>query len=151
MRTQRSIRWSIALVALVAAMVAVLAVPVGRADSPEFKVIVHPDNPVSAVDSSLVRAGYLRRADWPDGVAIRAVDLSPRHPVRTTFVKRVLGKTPEQLRRYWNQQIFSGKGTPPPQVDALDEVITFVLEHRGGVAYVPADAAVGAAKVVALR
>jgi hypothetical protein len=117
-----------------------------------FKIIVHPDNPAAVVDAARLRDAYLKKsAAWSDGRAIRAIDLSPRHAVREQFGRRVLKKTPSQLRYYWNRQVFSGKGVPPTQVDSPAAAIDYVLRHPGAVAYVPADADAGEAKVIALR
>lgn len=131
-----------------------LLVPIGprvvAADQgPTFKVIVHPDNPVSDVDRALLRDAFLKRAtEWSNGDTIRPIDLSRRFPVRDQFTRDVLKKTPSQLKSYWNQQIFSGKGVPPPEADAVADVIAYVLDHLGGVGYLPASADVGDAKPV---
>lgn len=132
----------------------VLLVPFGgrrvlAADEPAFKVIVHPDNPVSRVDRDLLRDAFLKRAtEWRSGDTIRPIDLTRRFPVRDRFTRDVLKKTPSQLKSYWTQQIFSGKGVPPPEADAVADVIAYVLDHLGGVGYVPASVDVGDAKLV---
>lgn len=132
----------------------VLLVPFGgrrvlAADEPAFKVIVHPDNPVSRVDRDLLRDAFLKRAtEWRSGDTIRPIDLTRRFPVRDRFTRDVLKKTPSQLKSYWTQQIFSGKGVPPPEADAVADVIAYVLDHLGGVGYVPASADVGDAKTL---
>jgi hypothetical protein len=117
-----------------------------------FKIIVHPDNPAAGVDAARLRDAYLKKtAAWSDGRAIRAIDLSSRHAVREQFGRRVLKKTPTQLRYYWNRQVFSGKGVPPTQVDSPAAAVDYVLRHPGAVAYLPGDADAGEAKVIALR
>lgn len=122
------------------------------AQDPAFKIIVHPDNPAAAVDAARLRDAYLKKtAEWNDGRAIRAIDLSPRHGVRELFGRRVLKKTPTQLRYYWNRQVFSGKGVPPTQVDSPKAAVEYVMSHPGAVAYVPIDVDPGEAKVIALR
>lgn len=131
-----------------------LLVPIGRrvatADQgPAFTVIVNPDNPVTEVDRALLRDAFLKRAtEWSNGATIRPIDLTRRFPIRDRFTRDVLKKTPSQLKSYWNQQIFSGKGVPPPEADAVADVIAYVLDHPGGVGYVPATADVGDAKPV---
>lgn len=123
-----------------------------RADRVEFKIIVHPDNPAESISSDVLRTAYLKRsAEWPDGSSVRVLDLSSRFPARAAFGTRVLKKTPAQLRSYWNQRVFSGKGTPPPQVDSVEDAIEYVLQQRGALAYVPADTDAGPAKVIAVR
>src|SRR5262245_59398004 len=102
------------------------------ADDGGFAIVVHPDNPIAAVDRELLRDAYLRKASqWRNGGAIHVVDLSPRFQARDRFARDVLKKTPAQLKRYWNQQIFTGKGIPPRELDSTAAVIAYVLSDRG--------------------
>jgi ABC-type phosphate transport system substrate-binding protein len=117
-----------------------------------FIVIVHQNNPVTAIDRDFLRDAYLKKAtDWGNGDTIRPVDLSNRFGVRDVFTRDVLRKTPAQLRSYWNQQIFSGKGTPPVEADSIAEMIDYVVANAGALGYLPAGTAPGRAKVVEVK
>jgi ABC-type phosphate transport system substrate-binding protein len=117
-----------------------------------YKIIVHPDNPVTTVDHDFLRDAYLKKAtEWNRGETIRPVDLAPKFPVRDEFTQGVLRKTPSQLKNYWNQQIFSGKGVPPPEADSPRAVIAYVLANPGAVGYIPASIDPGGAKVIAVK
>jgi ABC-type phosphate transport system substrate-binding protein len=121
-----------------------------RADDGDFQIIVHPDNPATSLDRGFLRDVYLKKAtSWRSGAVARPIDLPAGH-VRDRYTKTVLRKTRAQLRSYWNQQIFSGKGVPPPAADSPDAVIAFVRSHPGAVGYVPAGADVAGTKVVRL-
>ena len=101
-----------------------------RADEGSFLVIVHPDSPVSSIDRDFLRRAYLKKVrDWDHGPTIRPIDL-PRGAVRDRFTREVLKKSPSQLKNYWTQQIFSGKGVPLK----LPEV-TFSQRGGGGSAW----------------
>jgi len=116
-----------------------------------FKIIVNPDNPITSIDRDFLRDAYLKKAtDW-NGRTIRPVDLPSAFPARERFTLEVLRKTPTQLRTYWNQQIFSGKAVPPPEAESTADAIAYVLANPGGVAYLPASADAGRAKVVEVR
>jgi len=122
---------------------------VSDAGDDAFKVIVSPKNPASSIDRDFLRDAYLKRiAEWPDGKAIRPIDLSSRFPARDRFTQDILKKTPGQLKNYWNQQIFSGKGTPPPEASSTSDIIDYVLANPGAVGYLPAGTDPGGAKVV---
>ena len=124
--------------------------PVAATD--EYKVVVNPGNPITDVDRAFLREAYLRRAtDWSGGEPIRPIDLTSRFTVRERFVVDVLKKTPAQLKRYWSQQIFSGKGVPPPEVDTPASVVAYVLANPGAIGYLPRDADPGGAKVVRVK
>jgi len=117
-----------------------------------WKLIVNPDNAATSVSGDFVKKAYLKKAtEWSDGTAIRPVDLAAKSPVRARFTKDVLKKTPSQLKSFWNQQIFSGKGLPPPAVDSAADVVAYVLANPGAIGYVPATADTGRAKVVEVR
>jgi hypothetical protein len=123
-----------------------------RADGEAYKVIVHPSNPVTAVERAFVRDTFLKKAtSWGHGPGLRPIDLGGAAPIRTRFSKEVLRKTRAQLRSYWNQQIFSGKGVPPPEATSVASAIAYVLDNPGAIAYVPADADVGRARVIRLE
>jgi hypothetical protein len=147
MRAHVPLTWILALAAM-------LAVPerTAAADGEAFKVIVNPENPIDTIDRKFLRDAYLKKAnDWRGGETLRPIDLSTKYAVRGTFVRDVLKKTPAQLKTYWNQQIFSGKGVPPPETATIADVVAYVLAHKGAVAYLPADADPGKAKVVGIR
>jgi ABC-type phosphate transport system substrate-binding protein len=118
----------------------------------EFKLIVHPDNPLASATRRLVSDAFLRNVGkWSDGRSIMPVDLRADSKVRERFSDRVHGRSVSAVKRYWQQRIFSGSGVPPPELESEEAVIAYVLKHRGGIGYVSADAAVGKAKTLAVR
>ncbi|HEV7557537.1 MAG TPA: hypothetical protein VGO00_18865 [Kofleriaceae bacterium] len=117
-----------------------------------YKVIINPNNPATAIERDFLRDAFLKKtAEWPDGETIHPVDLASKFPAHDRFAREVLRKSPAQLKSYWNQQIFSGKGVPPPEADSIAAVVAFVVANPGAVGYVPSDAEVGGAKVVRTR
>jgi ABC-type phosphate transport system substrate-binding protein len=114
-----------------------------------YKVVVNPDNPISALDRDFVRDAYLKKTtEWNTGATIRPIDLTSRFSARDRFTQDILRKTPSQLKNYWNQQVFSGKGVPPPEADAVADVVAYVLEHPGAIGYLPVSADSGKAKTI---
>jgi ABC-type phosphate transport system substrate-binding protein len=138
---------------LAAMVIAVLAASsASGAEDVRFKVIVNPKNPVTSIDRDVLRNAYLKKeAAWQDGDTMRPVDLARRSSVRDVFTRVVLKKTPAQLKTYWSQQIFSGKGVPPPEVATPAEVTAYVIANPGAIGYVPADVAVPGTKVIEVK
>jgi ABC-type phosphate transport system substrate-binding protein len=140
-----------------AAIVVGLLVLVGlssstAAEDKRFKIIVNPKNPVASIERDTLRNAFLKKKlRWSSGETIRPIDLSSKFTVREIFTRGVLKKTPAQLKTYWAQQIFSGKGVPPPEVDASNDVVRYVLSNPGAVGYVPADVDVHGAKVIEVK
>jgi ABC-type phosphate transport system substrate-binding protein len=126
--------------------------PRARAASDGFVVIVNPENPVAEVSRDFLRDAFLRKtSSWSGGEVLRPVDLSRRFGARESFSRDVLKKTLPQLKRYWNQQVFSGKGVPPPELDSEKAVIAYVLANKGAIGYLPAGSDPGGARVVKVR
>lgn len=122
------------------------------AEETKLKVIVHPDNPATSVSRAFLRDAFLKKStEWKGGEAILPVDLAWRFPERRAFTEEVLQKTPTQVKNYWNQQIFSGKGVPPPEADSPRAVIGYVLANPGAVGYIPANVDAQGAKVLAVQ
>lgn len=143
----RSTATHVVFAALGIALAAQLALAAAAGD--DYKVVVNPDNPIGAIDRRFLRDAFLRKAsDWNGGAEIRPIDLATRFAARERFVHDVLNKTPAQLKSYWNQQIFSGKGVPPPEAESTTEVIDYVLANPGAVGYLPANVDAGRAKVI---
>ena len=140
---------TIALVLLVLVLGLAPALP---AEDARFVVVVNPKNPVTTIDHDMLRNIFLKkRVVWNHGGTIRPIDLSSKFSIREQFVRRVLKKTPAQLKTYWNQQIFSGKGVPPPEATSPANVINYVLANPGAVGYVPSDVELRTAKVVEVK
>lgn len=145
-------RSPIILALLIALVTALSARGTAASEEPRFKVIVNPENPNGRVHRDFLRDAYLKKAtEWSHGPPLRPVDLARKYPARRRFTETVLRKTPAQLRNYWNQQIFSGKGVPPPEASSPQAVIQYVLKHPGAIGYIPADVDHGGAKVIAVQ
>ena len=119
---------------------------------PDFAVVVHPKNPISSASKGFLTDAFLKkRTEWDDGERIRPVDQEPRAPVRKRFSKAVLKRSVAAVRHYWQQRIFSGRGVPPPELDSDEHVVRYVLEHRGAIGYVSADAPLHGARAIKVR
>jgi ABC-type phosphate transport system substrate-binding protein len=117
-----------------------------------LRVIAHPRTPASTVDRKFVTDAFLKkRTRWNDDLAIRPVDLGPSSSVRRRFSDDILGRSIEAVRRYWSQQVFSGRGVPPPQVDSEAAVVEYVPTHPGAIGYVTETTDVRGAKVLLTR
>ena len=137
---------------LLALVTAVAIVGIGTrsiAGENGYVVIVNANNHVGELDRDFIRDMYLKKAiEWGHGETIRPIDLTP---VRDQFVREILHKTPAQLKNYWNQQIFSGKGVPPPETDSPAAVISYVVDHPGAIGYLPSGTDPGHARIVRLK
>lgn len=143
-----------AVVVLLAASVAGVAAE--PAESPSFLVVVSPDNPIKAITRQELARVFLKKTSrWSDGKPVTPVDQTARAAVRTAFTKRVLASEGLEhlsaVENFWLQQVYSGRGTPPPIKSSDADVLAFVLANPGAVGYVSGGVAPGAARVLAIK
>jgi len=114
-------------------------------------VIVAPGQARNLKKDDLALLFKRKKLFWGDGVKAQPVNLPASHPLRRGFSLAVLGHTPEDLEKYWNDLYFHG--ISPPYVLASEEaMLRFVAETPGAIGYVPycsADARVAIGFVIA--
>jgi ABC-type phosphate transport system substrate-binding protein len=111
--------------------------------SPDYRVIVNSDNPVTAVPREFLADAFLKRTTrWTSGEVLKPVDQRSTSFVRQKFSDGVLHRSVAAVKNYWQQRIFSGRDLPPPELDSDEAVVSFVSSHHGSVGYVS-----GAAKL----
>jgi ABC-type phosphate transport system substrate-binding protein len=128
----------------------------GTTQEAEFKVVVSPETSVESLPRRDVARMFLKRtSSWPDGTAVIPVDQSSRSPVRLLFTREVLGvegfDKMSAVENYWQQQIFSGRGSPPAVKASDADVIEFVAANPGAIGYVSATADVSSVRTLALE
>jgi ABC-type phosphate transport system substrate-binding protein len=120
--------------------------------TPEYRVIVHPENPNTSLAREFLIDAFLKRTTrWGDGETIRPVDQRSDSAVRRRFSESVLQRSVAAVKSYWQQRIFSGRELPPPELDSDEAVVGYVLKHRGAVGYVSGAAKLDRAKVVQVQ
>ena len=134
---------------------ALLGSLVRRADAesaPDFRVIVHPDNPSNALERDFLVDVFLKRVTrWSDGESIHPVDQKASSYVRKRFSGTVLQRSVAAVKSYWQQRIFSGRELPPPELESDEAVVAYVLKHRGAVGYVSGAAKLEHVKAVQIQ
>jgi ABC-type phosphate transport system substrate-binding protein len=99
-------------------------------------VIVAPDHAKSLKKDDLALLFKRKKLFWVDGTKAQPANLPATHPLRRAFSQAVLGHTPEELEKYWNDLYFHG--ISPPHVLASEEaVLRFIAETPGAIGYVP--------------
>ena len=123
------------------------------AQTPPFVIIVHTSNTLTAVSQNDLSSIFLKRKVlWTDGTRIAPVDLGKLSPVREQFSKKVHHRSTASVSIYWQQQIFSGKDTPPPEKASDADIVAFVRANPGAVGYVAPGTTLGSGvKVVAVK
>ena len=113
----------------------------GTNNDQTVQVIVNHSIDVSTLSQYKLRTLFgMRLPSWPNGTAVRVFVLPDDHPLHRRFAKQQLGVFPHQLRRAWNNLIYSGLGQAPTVVATEQEMRDRVSQTPGGVGYINAGA-----------
>lgn len=116
--------------------------------SQDYIVIVNNKNPVETLTREQVGKLFLKKMDWGNGARVEPVDLQVKSPVRANFTQRVHGKSISAIRSYWQQAVFMGTASVPPEKRYDSEVIAHVRNNPGAIGYVSASANVKGVKIL---
>ena len=110
-----------------------LVSPLAMAD---VVVIGHPGGPDS-ISSNEVRNLYLNRSQaLPDGQRATPFELSEGNAARAEFHDKVTGRNDAQLKAFWSQQVFTGRGQPPEEAGSASAMKAQVSSTPGSIGYI---------------
>jgi ABC-type phosphate transport system substrate-binding protein len=129
---------------LTAVAAALMSIVPAAARAQGFKVIVNASVSDRAISRTKLTRIFLKQdTSFPAGQPAAPVDLTASSPIREAFSKAVLGRGAGPVKTYWQQQVFAGRASPPPQKPSDADIVAFVSSTPGAVGYVSADAAIG--------
>jgi hypothetical protein len=111
-------------------------------------VIAHPSTKASINREDLMRLYMGKSKSLSDGSPATALYLKEGLPVRRAFDSQVLNRQPAQVKAYWAQQIFTGRGTPPPERVTETAMLESVATTPGTIGFVSASAVTPSVKVL---
>ena len=74
------------------------------------------------------------------GYQLYPVALPPQNRTRSLFNAKVIGMAESRIQSYWAQMKFTGRLTPPDEVNSEKEMIRYLSENQGSIGSLPADA-----------
>lgn len=98
-------------------------------------LVVNAANTADISDEAAAKIFLRQVKTFPDGSPAAPVS-QKESPVTEAFRTQVLKKNASQLKAYWAQQVFTGGGKPPSELDGDDAVLKYVAETPGGIGYV---------------
>lgn len=114
----------------------------------DVAVIVHPSNKNTFALGDVESIFMLKKSTFADGSKASPFYLSGEDAARNLFNEKALGKSSSQLKAYWSKLVFTGKGTPPPELPSSADAVAKVAADPTAVAYVDKSAVTAAVKVV---
>jgi ABC-type phosphate transport system substrate-binding protein len=114
----------------------------------DVAVIVNPSNTSLLTESAIERIFLGKSTQFPDGSV--AIPLNTTGEVYDTFNERVLGRSSSQIQSYWAKLVFTGRGTPPKEVDEAS-IIELIKDNKNAIAYIHSSCVTDDVKVVLVK
>lgn len=99
-------------------------------------IIVNPANSNTLSGADVTRIFLGKKKSFPDGSEAIPIDQAEGSATRSTFVTTALKKNDQQIKAYWAQLLFTGKGTPPKQVGTAADVKKLVSQNPALIGYI---------------
>jgi ABC-type phosphate transport system substrate-binding protein len=100
-------------------------------------VIANPKAGFDSLSLAETRQLYLgKNRRLPDAQTAMPVMPHEKSATRIDFERQVLNRDPKQSRAYWAQMIFTGRGTPPRQLDSDEQVKQEVAANPQAIGYI---------------
>jgi ABC-type phosphate transport system substrate-binding protein len=122
---------------ILAGAVAMSMAAAGRATAQSYVIVANEAVPATSVSTSELGRIFQKQASrWPNGLAVEPVDQTEAATVRDDFSRSILERSTQQVKAYWQAQVFGGRGAPPVELPSDRQVLAFVQSHAGAVGYV---------------
>lgn len=102
-------------------------------------VIINSENPVSTMTASQVKLTYLRKINkrWKEiNKNIVPIDRKANNDVRKAFLQNILDMTSDEMSRFFTEREYQNAEAPPLKFGTDDEIIDYVGDNIGAIAYV---------------
>lgn len=111
-------------------------------------VIVHPSNSSGLDVAAINRLFTGKEKSFANGNKAIPISQVSTAPATDEFNEKVLNKTSAQLKAYWSKLVFTGKGTPPKEMNDDQEVLKLVASNPDTIGYISSAAVDSSVKVV---
>lgn len=114
----------------------------------EFSIIVNPNSNLDTITLNELKSIFLAKSKTlPNGKRAKPVEMAEGN-YKTEFYNLVAHKSEVELRSYWATLIFTGTGRPPKQMHSYKQLIEYVSNTPGAIAYIADDKTDDSVKVV---
>lgn len=84
----------------------------------------------------VARIFLAKTKQFPNEKTAKAIEHKQDTPIRAGFEDKVLGKSASQLKAYWSQLVFTGRGVPPEEYATDAEIKKAVAGNPELVGYI---------------
>lgn len=107
------------------------------ANADDIVVIANPQAGFDALTLGETRQLFMgKNRTLPNAQTAIPLMHKEQSPIRIRFDRSVLGRDPKQSRAYWAQMIFTGRGTPPRQIESDTQIKKEVAANPQAIGYI---------------
>lgn len=114
----------------------------------DIAIIVHPSNSSSLDKSTIAKIFLDKQKRFSNGGEAIPLNLKGGSDIRSNFTTTILKKNSAQAKAYWTQLLFTGKGTPPKEMETDADVVRLVSANPALIGYIDSKSADDTVKVV---
>lgn len=119
-------------------MLLLLSLPLPLLAQADLVVVTGSNSSITSLTENEVRQLFSGQLKTVAGQRVQPLDLPNSGQHREEFYRKLMGRTPEQMRAYWTRLIFTGQGKPPREVSSTQELTTLVGSGEY-IGYLPAE------------
>lgn len=102
------------------------------------QVIVNRQAELTELTQQQVVGVFLGRArNFPNGNAVKAYDNKVGSDIRARFFEALTGKSISDIDAYWARLRYSGRASPPSELDDTGSILEAVRQNKDAIAYIP--------------
>jgi TonB family protein len=102
-----------------------------------------------SISARELKSLYLEEKSSINGTRVEPV-IEKRGPAHEAFLRDYLGQTDDELQKYYEALVFTGRGSMPKTVGSDAEVVAYVARTKGAIGYVGAGASVEGVRTLAI-
>jgi TonB family protein len=115
----------------------------------DVKVIANPSVKADSISARELKSLYLEEKSSFNGTHVEPV-IEKHGPAHDAFLRDYLGQTDDELQKYYQTLVFTGKGLMPKTVSSDAEVVAYVAKTKGAIGYVGSTASMEGVKPLAI-
>jgi TonB family protein len=120
-----------------------------RAVAGDVKVIANPSVKAESISARELKSLYLEEKSSLNGTHVEPV-IEKRGPAHEAFLRDYLGQTDDELKKYYEALVFTGRGSMPKTVGSDAEVVAYVARTKGAIGYVGTGASVEGVRTLSI-
>jgi len=109
----------------------------------DIAVVASADSSAGSLSAKDVKKIFLGKKN-----TMVPVDQKEGSAIRNDFYSKVANKDQAKMKAYWSKMLFSGKATPPDNVEGDDAVKAWLAKNKNGIGYIDSGSVDGSVKVL---